>query len=57
MSIIVIISKPLPCCKNGAVVSVTNTVNRITCYRNKIKVRISLVSKVCLAKINDNSMD
>jgi hypothetical protein len=31
MSIIVIISKPLPCCKTGAVVSVTKTVNRITC--------------------------
>jgi hypothetical protein len=38
MSIIVIISKPLPCCRKGAVVSVTTTFSRITCYSQKKKI-------------------
>lgn len=36
-SIIVIISRPLPCCSTGAVVSVTKTVIRITCGCGKFK--------------------
>lgn len=53
MSIIVIIKRPLPCCKTGAVVSVTSTVNRITCQERKKEkkkgkdhIRIALASYV-----------